>query len=127
MATDATDNIIYDKDRADKLKFDNVYGELDFFKKKCEILEKDLFKSHTSNKKNEAIIKKLQDMIAIYGKVKNYSLCSQYAIRFYSQMQKFFYLFFYSGKYSLIKFRILIIPLTPTCYHRSLNQTGKHL
>ena len=56
-------------DKFDKLKFDNVYGELDFFKKKCEILEKDLFKTQTSNKKNDSIIKKLQDMIAIYGKV----------------------------------------------------------
>jgi len=69
MATEASDNSNYDKDKTDKLKFDNVFGELEFFKKKCEILEKDLFKSQTSNKKNESIIKKLQDMIAIYGKV----------------------------------------------------------
>ena len=54
----------------DKLKFDNVYKELEFFKKKCEVFEKDLFKSQTINKKNESIIKKLQDMNAIYGKVK---------------------------------------------------------
>lgn len=67
MATEATDNSNYDK--TDKLKFENVFGELEFFKKKCEILEKDLFKSQTTNKKNESIIKKLQDMIAIYGKV----------------------------------------------------------
>jgi hypothetical protein len=69
MATEASDNSNHDKDKTDKLKFDNVFGELEFFKKKCEILEKDLFKSQTSNKKNESIIKKLQDMIAIYGKV----------------------------------------------------------
>ena len=52
------------------LKFDNLLKELDFFKKKCDIMEKDLFKSQTSNKKNEAVIKKLQDMNALYGKVK---------------------------------------------------------
>ncbi len=69
MATEASEFSNYDKDKIDKLKFDNVYGELEFFKKKCEILEKDLFKSQTTNKKNESIIKKLQDMIAIYGKV----------------------------------------------------------
>ena len=69
MATEASDYSNYDKDKNDKVKFENVYGELDFFKKKCEILEKDLFKSQTSNKKTESIVKKLQDMIAIYGKV----------------------------------------------------------
>jgi len=69
MATEASDCSNYDKDKNDNLKFDNVYGELEFIKKKCEVLEKDLFKSQTSNKKNESIIKKLQDMIAIYGKV----------------------------------------------------------
>jgi len=75
MATEASECTNYEKDKSDKLKFDNVYGELEFFKKKCEILEKDLFKSQTSNKKNESIIKKLQDMIAVYGKVKQvYSL-----------------------------------------------------
>jgi hypothetical protein len=51
------------------LKIDNLLKELDFFKIKCDIMEKDLFKSQTSNKKNEAIIKKLQDMNALYGKV----------------------------------------------------------
>jgi hypothetical protein len=55
----------------DKLKFDNVYGELDYYKKKTSVLEKDLFKSQTLNKKNEATIKKLQDMISIHGKVYN--------------------------------------------------------
>jgi hypothetical protein len=43
--------------------------DIQFFKNKCESLEKDLFKSQTQNKKDEATIKKLQDMIAIYGKV----------------------------------------------------------
>jgi hypothetical protein len=56
----------------EKLKFDNVYGELDYYKKKTSILEKDLFKSQTLNKKNEASIKKLQDMISIHGKVITY-------------------------------------------------------
>lgn len=54
---------------SENLKFDNVFKELEFFKKKCEIMEKDLFKSQTLNKKNESIIKKLQDMNALYGKV----------------------------------------------------------
>jgi hypothetical protein len=49
-------------------KFDNVFGELDFYKRKCEELEKDLFKSMTQNKKNDMNIKKLQDMISVYGK-----------------------------------------------------------
>ena len=53
----------------EKLKFDNMYNELEFYKHKCEILEKDLFKSQTLNKKNEVTIKKLQDMISIHGKV----------------------------------------------------------
>jgi hypothetical protein len=43
--------------------------EIDFYKKRCDILEKDLFKSQTQNKKNEALIKKLQDMVSLYGKV----------------------------------------------------------
>jgi hypothetical protein len=53
----------------DKLKFDNVYSELEYYKKKTSVFEKDLFKSQTQNKKNEATIKKLQDMISIHGKV----------------------------------------------------------
>ena len=61
----------------DKLKFDNVYKELEFFKKKCEVLEKDLFKSQMLNKKNESTIKKLQDMNSIYGKVKIFNLINQ--------------------------------------------------
>jgi hypothetical protein len=44
-------------------------NDIDFYKKKCDVLEKDLFKSQTQNKKDEATIKKLQDMISIYGKV----------------------------------------------------------
>jgi hypothetical protein len=53
----------------EKLVFDNVYGELDFYKKKCDVLEKDLFKSQTHIKKLEISLKKSQDMNAINGKV----------------------------------------------------------
>ena len=35
-----------------KLIFDNVYGELDFYKKKCDVLEKDLFNSQIQIKNN---------------------------------------------------------------------------
>ena len=48
-------NLVY----LDKLTFDNVYGELDYYKKKCEILEKDLFKSQTQIKKLEDLIQML--------------------------------------------------------------------
>ena len=53
----------------DKLTFDNVYGELDYYKKKCEILEKDLFKSQTQIKKLDASLKKTQEINSMYGKV----------------------------------------------------------
>ncbi len=52
-----------------KLTFDNVYGELEFFKKKSESLEKDLFKYQTLNKKLEISNKKLQDLNNLNGKV----------------------------------------------------------
>jgi hypothetical protein len=55
---------------SDKLTFDNVYGELEYYKKKCEILEKDLFKSQTQIKKLEVNLKKTQEINSIYGKVK---------------------------------------------------------
>ena len=55
----------------DKLTFDNVYGELDYYKKKCEILEKDLFKSQTQIKKLDANLKKTQELNSMYGKVIN--------------------------------------------------------
>jgi len=55
---------------SDKLNFDNVYGELEYYKKKCEILEKDLFKSQTLIKKLEVNLKKTQEINSIYGKVK---------------------------------------------------------
>ncbi len=55
---------------SDKLIFDNVYGELEYFKKKCEILEKDLFKSQTQIKKLEVNLKKTQEINSMYGKVK---------------------------------------------------------
>ena len=51
------------------LKFDNMYNELEFYKNKCEVYEKDLFKSQTQLKKLELSIKKLQDKIALNSKV----------------------------------------------------------
>lgn len=53
-----------------KLVFDNVYGELEFYKKKCENIEKDIFKYQTMNKKLEISNKKLQDLYSLNGKVK---------------------------------------------------------
>ena len=53
----------------EKLTFDNVYGELDYYKKKCEILEKDLFKSQTQIKKLDVNLKKTQEINSMYGKV----------------------------------------------------------
>jgi hypothetical protein len=55
------------------LLIESGMNETDFFKKRCDTLEKDLFKSQTQNKKNEALIKKLQEMIALYGKVNSYN------------------------------------------------------
>jgi hypothetical protein len=48
---------------------DNNENDIEYYQKKLEVMEKDLFKSQTQNKKDEATIKKLQDMISIYGKV----------------------------------------------------------
>jgi hypothetical protein len=52
-----------------KLIFDNVYGELDFYKKKCDVLEKDLFKSQMQIKKLEVSLKKVSEINAVNGKV----------------------------------------------------------
>jgi hypothetical protein len=52
-----------------KLIFDNVYGELDFYKKKCDVLEKDLFKSQIQIKKLEVSLKKVSEINAVNGKV----------------------------------------------------------
>jgi len=52
-----------------KLIFDNVYGELDFYKKKCDVLEKDLFKSQIQIKKLEVSLKKVTEINAVNGKV----------------------------------------------------------
>lgn len=52
-------------------KFDNVLLELDYFKKKSEVLERDLFKSQTQIKKHDVTIKKLQDHITLYGQNTN--------------------------------------------------------
>ena len=46
-----------------------MYNELEFYKSKCEVYEKDLFKSQTQLKKLELSIKKLQDKIALNSKV----------------------------------------------------------
>lgn len=50
-------------------KFDNVYKELEFYKKRCDILEKDLFKTQTRMKKLESQIKKLQEINTLNAKV----------------------------------------------------------
>ena len=52
-----------------KLIFDNVYGELDFYKKKCDVLEKDLFKSQIQIKKLEVSLKKVSEINAVNAKV----------------------------------------------------------
>lgn len=52
------------------LKFDNMYNELEFYKSKCEVYEKDLFKSHTQIKKLELSIKKIQEINQVNAKVK---------------------------------------------------------
>jgi hypothetical protein len=57
---------------AQKLIFDNVYGELDFYKKKCDVLEKDLFKSQVQIKKLEVSLKKVSEINAVNGKVISY-------------------------------------------------------
>jgi hypothetical protein len=57
-----------------KLIFDNVYGELEFYKKKCDSLEKDIFKYQTLNKKLEISNKKLQDVYNFNGKVNFYNI-----------------------------------------------------
>ena len=45
--------------------FDNVLLELEFFKRKCEVLEQDLCKSQTLLKKNSSQIKQLQDNLTL--------------------------------------------------------------
>lgn len=52
-------------------KFNNIISELEFLKKKNEILEKDLFKARTVNKKMESVVNKLQDKLSILGKNTN--------------------------------------------------------
>jgi hypothetical protein len=46
--------------------------ELNFYKLKSEELQNQLFKQETQNKKHELTIKKLQEMISVYGKVSEY-------------------------------------------------------
>ena len=58
-------------DNSHKQKFNNIISELEYLKKKCEILEKDLFKSRVLNKKQETIIAKLQDKLNLLGKNTN--------------------------------------------------------
>jgi hypothetical protein len=54
---------------SESILIESGMNEIDFYKKRCDILEKDLFKSQTQNKRNDALIKKLQEMIVLYGKV----------------------------------------------------------
>jgi hypothetical protein len=51
------------------LKFDNMFGELEFYKKRCEVLEKDLIKSQNTIKKMDVSLKKLQEINIINAKV----------------------------------------------------------
>eukprot|EP00340_Litonotus_pictus_P009946 CAMPEP_0170530854 /NCGR_PEP_ID=MMETSP0209-20121228/54764_1 /TAXON_ID=665100 ORGANISM="Litonotus pictus, Strain P1" /NCGR_SAMPLE_ID=MMETSP0209 /ASSEMBLY_ACC=CAM_ASM_000301 /LENGTH=152 /DNA_ID=CAMNT_0010824625 /DNA_START=30 /DNA_END=485 /DNA_ORIENTATION=- len=48
-----------------------IINEVDYWKKKCEVLEKDLFKARTQNKKHEVDMKKLQDKLSVFGKNSN--------------------------------------------------------
>ena len=57
-------------DYSNNLKFDNMYNELEFYKSKCEVYEKDLFKSQTQIKKLELAIKKMQEINTLNAKVK---------------------------------------------------------
>jgi hypothetical protein len=52
------------------MKFDNMFGELEFYKKRCEVLEKDLIKSQNTIKKMDVSLKKLQEINTINAKVK---------------------------------------------------------
>ena len=67
------------------MKFDNMFGELEFYKKRCEVLEKDLIKSQNSIKKLDVSIKKLQEINTINAKVK---------IKIKKEPQQHFYSFF---------------------------------
>ena len=42
--------------------FKNMFGELDYYKKKCDLNEKDLSKLQMQIKKLESVNKKLQDI-----------------------------------------------------------------
>ena len=50
-------------------KFDNMFGELEFYKKRCDVLEKDLMKSQNTIKKLDVLLKKLQEINTINAKV----------------------------------------------------------
>lgn len=63
------DNAAHDNHPSHKMTFDNVYGELDFYKKKCDVMEKDLFKSLTQVKKLELALKKAQELNTLNAKV----------------------------------------------------------
>jgi len=49
--------------------FKNMYGELDYYKKKCDFLDKDLSKSQAQNKKLESIVKQMQEINSTNSKV----------------------------------------------------------
>jgi len=42
--------------------FKNMFGEIDYYKKKCDFLEKDVTKLQAQNKKLESIVKQLQEL-----------------------------------------------------------------
>ena len=54
---------------AEPYRFDNMFGELEFYKKRCEVLEKDLIKSQNTIKKLDVSLKKLQEINTLNAKV----------------------------------------------------------
>lgn len=56
-------------EHTEPLRFDNMFGELEFYKKKCEVLERDLVRSQNTIKKMDVQVKKLQEINTINAKV----------------------------------------------------------
>lgn len=56
-------NILEKKEKSDRVPYESLISESDYWKKKCDVLEKDLFKVSTQNKKLDIENKKLQEKI----------------------------------------------------------------
>ncbi len=68
-----TDRIDRETDRYDSPTsnpFNNLYGELDFYKKKCDVLENDVQKLQTNTKKLESALKQVQEINVVNAKVR---------------------------------------------------------